>query len=151
MGLKVWLLAHLTDEPTIQFYPLKPHNNTAILPEFPPVSSVLVPMCPLWVMWIVWVFYFYHGCLIDGESLADCMVPSCSDLSIERFFSCLTCSHLRVHIRYTDSISRIWISQVVPWWANGELVICRTMPTCSGLSIRAVVLLFPQWFPYFLH
>ena len=31
-------------------------------------------------------------------------------------FSCMTLSHLRTHIRYTDSDRRIWKSQVRPQW-----------------------------------
>ena len=31
-----------------------------------------------------------------------------------RAFSCITCSHLRVHTKYADSVIRIWNSRVGP-------------------------------------
>jgi len=34
---------------------------------------------------------------------------------LEMTFSCMTLSHLSIHIRYADSKSRIWRSRVGPW------------------------------------
>ena len=63
---------------------------------------------------------------------------------LEMTFSCMTLLHLSIHIKYTDSESRIWKSQVGPWCLLVRHLRRLSLPSLVGCRL---MLLHPSIVP----
>jgi len=124
------VFTRLTGRLIIQSYPLKPYDSHPVCQYFHLFTQDWFPGFFYWLHEFVGSCYFCRSYLImvSVSLITQCHLTHISPS--ESRFSWMTHLHLRAHIRYMDSNSRIWRSQVGP---QCVILLCCLWLCCLGL------------------